>query len=158
MEIDWRASVRDLYPLPFSNPIFPPLTIPKMVWLWGGSAEGELMQTHTHRHTHTCSHTPNDQSNRRNAVSCTTSQLDCLRALAVSSSPPSRMKGHHPVRDTEGTPGIKKRGSSAAGACWGDDLGSLLKQRRRRGEKREEGANFKNAPRQTPVINYDPQN
>lgn len=159
MEIHWSASVKDLYPLPFSNPIFPPLwPFPK----WFGCEEA-LQRGSTHRHTgtykdtHTCSHTPNDQSNRRNAASCTTSQLDCLRALAMSSSPPNRMKGHQPVRDTEGTPGIKKRGSSPARACWADDLGSLQKQRRRRKE-REEGENLKNTLRQTPVINYDLQN
>lgn len=158
MEIDWSASVKDLYPLPFSNPIFPPLCpFPK----WFGCEEA-LRRGSTHRHTgthtHTCSHTPNDQSNRRNAASCTTSQLDCLRALAVSSSPPNRMKGHQPVRDAEGTPGItKKGGSSPAGACRADDLGSLLRQRRPRKEG-EEGEKFKNTLRQTPVINYDPQN
>ena len=93
----------------------------------------------THTHTHTRSHTLSDQSNKRNAASCATSQLDWQWALAVSSFAPRRMKGHQLVWDVEGTPGIKKRGSSPAGACLRDDLGSLLKQR---GEKEKE-ENFK---------------
>lgn len=51
-EIDWRASVRDLYPLPFSNPISPPLQ-PFPKWFGCEDAVEALLRGNTHTHVHT---------------------------------------------------------------------------------------------------------